>query len=114
MPSQRDLVTLAELKRVTGITHNEHDFLLQVYLDQATDTILNYVARSDDDWTAEMDAWTHDTVPGDLQNCILQQAAEYFRFRGDQVAGEMPARQHGFLSPVIVSILHRYRDPVIG
>lgn len=111
----RDLVTLAQVKRVAGITHTEHDFLLQMYIDQATDTILNYIERVDDeDWTAETDAWTEETVPGDVKAALLKLAVKFFRFRGDSVAGEEPQPDHGFLPRDIVALLHRYRDPVIG
>jgi hypothetical protein len=111
----RDLVTLAQVKRVTGITHDEDNFLLQMYLDQATDTILNYIARDDDeDWTDEIAAWTEETVPGDVKATILKLAAKFYRFRGDSAEGEEPMPRDGFFPDDLRWLLARYRDPVLG
>lgn len=111
----RDLVTLAQVKRVVGVTHAEDDFLLHLYLDQATETVLNYLARTDDDdWTAITDAWTEETVPGDVKASILKLSAKFYRFRGDAAAGEEPMPRDGFFPDDVRWLLARYRDPVLG
>jgi len=110
-----DLVSLTAVKahlRLTGMTLDSAtsaDLVLKIQ--QATAIVLDYIARPDDDWIAEIEAWTEDTVPPSVQAAILLQVGELYRFRGDE---EPPKREHGFLAPHIVALLHRFRDPAVS
>lgn len=110
-----DLVSLDQVKahlRLTGITLPAADSdLLELYVLHATATVIDYIARPDDDWIAEIEAWTDETVPPAVQAAILLQVAELYRFRGDEDA---PKRENGFLAPQIVTFLCRYRDPAVS
>lgn len=106
-----DLVTLPELKRHVRVTTDEQDDLLALYLDQAQAIILKYIERDDEDWTAEIDAWDDETVPGPVKAAIMLQAAELYRMRGDT---DPPRRDHGYPHPQIVAMLHQYRDPTVA
>lgn len=110
----QELVTLEEVRRhlrlpVLAATPDE-DEDLRMKLYAATAVVLEYLARPTDlAWTAELAAWTIDTVPRVVQAAILVQVAELSRFRGDD-AGMTPTPNHGFLSPLVTALLHRYRD----
>jgi hypothetical protein len=111
MPVQ-ELVTLEEFKRhlrlPEDLTEQDDDLTLKLKL--AQEIVLDYIAREDEDWTAEIAAWTNEDVPGPVQAAILVQGAELFRFRGDSDA---PQRDVGDLAPLVKSYLRRYRDPVV-
>lgn len=92
---------------VTAIGHDD----VQAKLDQATMIILSYLDRGDDTWSAEMAAWTIDTVPREVQAAVLLQLGELYRFRGDDEAGAAPARERGYLAAGVTALLHRLRDP---
>ena len=108
-----DLITLNQARLHLKLDVSDADLSLK--LEQAEAIVLNYIERSDDDgWTAEIAAWTDETVPRPVQAAILLQLGELFRFRGDDAAQDVPKREHGFLAPGIVALLHRYRDPVVA
>lgn len=91
---------------------------LQLKLEQAQALILDYIARpADEAWTAEIASWISGSpivaAPPQVQAAILMQAAELYRFRGDDL--EAPAdRQVGDLSPAIKTMLYRFKDPAIA
>jgi hypothetical protein len=70
--------------------------------------ILDYLKTPDPLWVDE------DTTPAVVQAAILFQLGELWRFRGDDVQGQLPAREPGDLAPFIVSLLKRYRDPALA
>jgi len=109
-----ELVTLEDARRhlrlptLAATPDEDEDLRMKVYT--ATAVVLDYLARPTDlTWTAEMAAWTIDTVPRVVQAAILVQLGELYRFRGDD-AGTTPTPEHGFLSPLVTALLHRYRD----
>lgn len=112
-----DLVSLDQATahlRLNGVTLDaaaQDDLTMKIA--QATAIIINYIDnRPDDaDWIEEVEGWTDGTVPPVIQAAILLQLAELHRFRGDE---DPPRRDHGFLAPHIVSLLHRYRDPAVS
>lgn len=88
---------------------------LQLKLDQAEAIVLNYIKRPDDaDWSDEIDSWTEDTVPGDVQAAILYQVGELHRFRGDDVDQDKPRREDGYPTPAVKALLHGYHDPALA
>lgn len=113
-----ELVTLEDVRRqlrlptVAASADEDEDLRMKLYA--ATATVLDYIARPTDDvWTAEVAAWTIDSVPRVIQQAILVQVAELYRFRGDD-AGMTPTPNHGFLSPLVTALLHRYRDMTLA
>lgn len=112
------LITLERAKRHLRLGDAlDQDLELTQTIAQAEAIVLDYVAqrRTDDTsplWASEVAGWNELTVPPAIAAAILIQAAELWRFRGDDEAG--PARQHGYLSPMVTAILHRYRDPALA
>lgn len=115
---QPDLVTVAtaahHLKLPVPASLSDAEADLQGKVDAATAIILEYLDRDDEDWTAEMVSWTTSTVPHTVKQAILLQVGELYRFRGDDPSGHQPAREHGYLHPAIVAVLHRWRDPSVA
>lgn len=106
------LVTLVEAQNHLRIPLTSTDDDLFLKIAQAEAVIRQYLERIDGtDWDATMAAWTSDTVPPVIKAAILCQVGELYRFRGDDL--EQPAREPGYLSPLIRSLLARYRDPVL-
>jgi len=67
-------------------------------------------------WQAQTPNWIDpSSVPPDVQAAILIQLGELYRFRGDDLEGEGPARNldYGDLAPAVMSLLRRWRDPVV-
>lgn len=120
------LVTLAQakahLRLPTDVTADDAD--LQLKLEVAQELVLDYVAQrvdDADDWSATVAAWDEDTVPKRVQQAILLQFAELWRFRGDDDPDDQPGQwkaqvqdEIGMLSPAITRLLYRLRDPAIS
>jgi hypothetical protein len=113
-----ELLTLDDAKRhlrlnpLAATPDEDDDLRMKVF--HATALVLDYLARpTDATWTAEMASWTTETVPRVVQAAVLVQLAELYRFRGDD-AGTTPTPEHGFLSPLVTALLHRYRDPTLA
>ena len=100
-------MTHLRLGPVTAIGHDD----VHAKLEQATAIIVTYLDRGDADWRTEMEAWTVDTVPREVQAAVLVQLGELYRFRGDDEAGAVPARERGYLAAGVTALLHRLRDP---
>lgn len=110
MPAE--LVTLEQFKKHLRLGDNtEQDDDLELKLMLAQGIVIDYITRPDDDWLAEIEAWTDETVPAPVLAAILVQAAELWRFRGDEAAID---RDVGDLSPQVKSYLRRYRDHVVA
>jgi len=87
---------------------------LQLKMVQAEGVILGWLNNTA--WGRTMTAaWLPDTMPWEAHACILLQLAELWRFRGDDRHDEGPQRNESLdLSPVIVGLLRRLRDPVLA
>lgn len=109
-----DLISLPYAKKHLRITGSEEDEDLRTKLAQAQAIVLDYIARPDEDWEDEIEAWTQTTVPMNVQAAILYQFGELYRFRGDDAESEQPKRPDGRLSPYVEALLKRYRDPVVS
>lgn len=68
---------------------------------------LKVVQGSPPTWSDEND------VPPVVQAAILLELGELWRFRGDDQNGQGP-QNDGDLSPMIVGLLRRYRDPALA
>jgi|SRR5262245_40776291 len=88
---------------------------LVLKLAHAEAVILDY-CNATEYWRGITAAWTNDmTVPKQVHAAILLQLSELWRFRGDDRHDEGPQHEAGVdLSPVIVSLLRRTRDPVVA
>ncbi len=116
------LVTLVELRdhlkmpQPTGSPPaGPDDADLQRKLDAATQLVCDYIADrnpADPDWIAEIESWTVGgspavTPPPVIVLAVLEQAAEFFRFRGDD---EQAPQERWYLSPGIETLLSRYKN----
>lgn len=91
------------------------DVLLESYLRQAEEMVVNFITRADDeDQAATIAAWDEETVPASVQAAVLRQAAELWRFRGDDETA--PTMEYGEIAPQVANILiaSGYRRPVIA
>jgi len=82
----------------------------------AESSILLYI-NTTEYWRGISAEWTDAaTVPVDVQHAILLKLAELFRFRGDEV-GTIEASPRddadSDMSPAIVRLLRRWRDPIL-
>jgi hypothetical protein len=112
-------VTVAQvkihLKLPTVGSPDPQDADLELKRDQSEAIVKRYISRpDDDDWTDEIESWDESTVPGTIQAAVLLQVGMLWRFRGDDVHGDEPKAEHGFLAPRVVALLHSYRDPALA
>lgn len=112
------LVTLQQLKGHLKLPDlgspdpREED--LEIKLDAAEEIVLGHIARTDDeDWTAAIAAWTEETVPRRIKVAILMQAADLYRFRGDDAPADQRKAEEGFLAPDVRRLLVPFRDPTL-
>lgn len=104
-----ELVTIEEAKGHLRITSDSDNPDLAIKLEAATQVIIDYLTRRDEDWNAEMEAWTPDTVPSSIRAAVLVQLGELYRKRGDDP--DVEQRPTVSLSTTVMSLLMRYRDP---
>jgi hypothetical protein len=112
------ILTLDQLKAHLKLSGTEDDDDLELKLAQAEAIVLGYVNQrvSDaDDWSDTVTAWTSSTAPPEVKAAILMQAGELYRYRGDDEAADThQKREHGMLSPYVMALLYRYRDPALS
>ncbi len=111
-----ELVPLETLKNVLRLPLDLHteDETLDLMLTQATALVLDYVnARADDgiDWAATIAAWDEESVLPQVQAAILRQAADLYRFRGDDSPADDARRESGYLPAGVRNLLYLLRDP---
>jgi Phage gp6-like head-tail connector protein len=105
------LVTLQQAKDHLKIKTTAEDADVAVKLAAAEAQVLS-VCNTTSHWRTVTATWTDVTVPADVRQAILYQCAELYRFRGDDVEG--PVRAGEDLSPLVMSLLRRSRDPVVA
>lgn len=114
-PTPGPFLTLQEAKdhlRITTPAGHPDDVDIQAKLDAAQAIILDY-CNTTATWRDVTATWTAATVPQPVTAAMLLELGELMRFRGDDL--EAPERQPDTdLSPQIVGLLRRSRDPVIA
>lgn len=108
-----ELFDLDQAKLHLKVKHDEADDDIEMKLSMAHGIIEDYIQRNDPDWAAEVEAWDDETAPAQVKAAVLFQLEELWRFRGGHPEGQIPKREHGFLHPHVVALLHRTRDPVV-
>lgn len=97
---------------------------LQLRLDAATDLVCHYIKDrhpADPLWIAEIEAWDPAGSPAVMPPpvivlAVLEQAVEFYRFRGDDVSGEQPDKleygpsNYACLSQSIEALLSRFKN----
>jgi hypothetical protein len=110
------LITVAQAKahlQRPDLADDDPDLLQKMAASEAV--ILSYVKK--DAYGAGLAAnWTSPgTVPLDVQHAVLLQVDEFWRYRGDDVADDEPARDpDAGLSPAIAALLRRSTNPVLA
>lgn len=107
-----DLITLDEAKAHLRVTTLMEDGDINDKLVAAQQVVIDYLTRRDTTWNAEMAAWDAETVPASVRHAILVQLGELYRKRGDDV--ETDPRGPVALSPTVMALLMRYRDPGVA
>jgi uncharacterized phage protein (predicted DNA packaging) len=99
-------VTLDQVKAHLRINSTAEDDVVQDYADQAEEKIVTWC-------TTPVVTWTPTTVPKVVVAAILKQAAEFYRFRGDEP--QSAPRQTGEeLSVEVRELLRAYHQPGIA
>src|SRR5262245_14862694 len=111
------LITVAQAKahlRRPDLPDDDAD-LAQV-MEAAEASILGYI-NTTEYWRAMTAGWTDPTTtPVDVRHALLRKAAELYRFRGDELGGVLnaaPIDTDSDMSPAIVRLLRRWRDPIL-
>lgn len=114
----RDHLRLAQPTGSPAVGAEDAD--LQRKLDAATQLVCEYIADrnpADEDWIAEIESWGLGGSPAVVPPpvivlAVLEQAAELYRFRGDDPGSieNAPNRERGYLSTAIENLLSRYRN----
>lgn len=120
------LVALTDFKTHLGLSPDggTDDALLQMKLEHATELVLDYIRRSDDQTQAtDIEQWAIEPaggsppdlpVPWNIHAAILQWASELYRFRGDDPE-DVRRENPGDPSPTVKALLHRNgRRPVFA
>lgn len=110
-------------KRTGSPPSGPNDDDLQMKLDAATQLVLDYIEHrhpADPEWTRQIEEWSIDplspgspaTVPPPVVIlAVLEQAAEFYRFRGDDPSTDQPGKsEYGCLSKSIEGLLFRYTN----
>ena len=111
------LITPELAKWQLRITYTEEDGLLDRYIAQASQLVIDYVKATyadngDGTWTATRPpAWTLETVPPSIEATVLMVTAHLWRFRGDEAYN---AATDGPLQQRIRDTLAMYRDPTLA
>jgi len=109
-------ITVAQVKahlQRPDLADTDSDLLQKMAVAEAA--ILTYVTNGNTYWTDIAGGWTDATnTPVDVQHAMLLKVAEFWRYRGDELEGEGPTRDEASdMSPEIVRLLRRWRDPVL-
>jgi len=98
------LVTLEAAKAHLRVDDDTQDDEVETKLNDASDIIVDYLKRPDHDWTDE-------TVPGQVRSSVLLVLGALWENREGvgQYAEELDP-----ISPAVVSLLMRMRDPALA
>lgn len=112
------IVSLDQALEHLGLSSSNRDADLQLKIDAATQMVCEYISDrqpEDEDWIAEIEGWDSGDPPPIIVAAVLVQLGEFYRFRGDDMSTDRPpVLAHGFLSPMVTSMLHRYRSPSLA
>src|SRR5262252_958820 len=112
--ARSDLVTLEEAKDHLRVSGNRLNADIQAKLDASVAIVYDYLQRRDTVWNAAMEDWTADTVPLSIKQAILIQLGELDRRRGDDANQDTPQADRDYLSPTVMALLQRHRDPALA
>lgn len=99
-----------------GTSPDEAD--LQRKLDAATELVCDYLVAdqgspADEVWIEEIEGWTvgSPSAPALVIMAVLEQAAELYRFRGDDDNSSDRKRNRDEITPAIGNLLTKYHRP---
>lgn len=90
----------------------DDDLTLKLLL--AHENVFDYLTQrvsDEDEWEAEVDAWTADTAPIRVKGAILAEFAYLYRNRGD---GQFQLASGAVVCPEAERLLLRFRDPAVS
>ncbi len=98
-------VSLDVLKLHLRVTVDDEDDLIQLYLETAQHIVIDRLERATTDTVllADFESWDEDTTPAGVKAAVLWQAAELYRYRGDDE--HTPVTADGRLSLRVESCL---------
>ena len=112
--ARSDLVTLEEAKTHLHVTGTRLNADIQAMLDASVAIIFDYLQRRDTTWNVAMEAWDATTIPLSIKQAILIQLGELDRRRGDDAQQDTPQASPDQLSPTVMALLKRHRDPAVA
>jgi hypothetical protein len=101
------LLTMEEARDQLNAPHETSDMHINRLVEQASDVVLNYCGP--DPVTEAARTWTDVTVPGTVKAAVLLVLTKLWTHRGDE-----PSEPDGFLSPDVVRLLERYKEPIVS
>lgn len=122
------LVTVEQLRAhlrlgpATDGSPSSEDADLQMKIDAATQLVCEHIADrqpADTAWIATIESWNTGSPvvapPAIIVAAVLVQTGELYRFRGDDLATDAPPKfSLGYLSPMVIALLQRYRSPSLA
>jgi hypothetical protein len=122
------LVTLEQARRHLKIPASgspptsEHDAEIHDLLTRAEELVIDWVGQRRMDgaaWAAECATWDIDASPPlpppkRVEQAVLVQLGELWRFRGDDFETERPKPELGELARGVTALLYRLRDPSLS
>lgn len=120
-----EIVTLDDLRAHLGIPaiptpgspspgSPEDDRDLQLKIDAATQLVCEYISDrhpADPDWISTIESWStgSPSAPPNVRLAVLEQAGDFYRYRGDDAADDRP-RVMDTLTPAVANLLTRYHN----
>lgn len=101
------LVSLAAAKTHLRVLSTDHDYDIELKIGMASDIVLDYIKNRTvpTEWIIGTSPITYD-IPALIQAAVLLVVGELYFSREASVAN--------VLSPAVMSLLERYRDPAIA
>lgn len=97
------LVTFDQAKAHLAVDHNEDDTLIQVFVDAASDIVLDYLKKTVEDLPG-----SPSEVPPTIEAATLLVIGALYENRDGAENAPQP------LSQAVKDLLHRYRDPALA
>lgn len=105
-----EFVTVGQARAHMRVPAGTDDSDLELKIAAATQLVCEHIADrhpADSAWIAEIESWTNVDPPPVVVLAVLEQVAEFYRFRGDD---EETPQERWFLAPSIETLLSRYRN----
>lgn len=111
------LVTLEQAKSQLNMDHDEDDLLIELFIEGASDAVLNYLKSGADyflDSNREVEVDVNGEaigIPPIVKTCVMYMVGVLYRNR-DENPDEI--FEHGYLPKPVIAMLYPLRDPALA